>query len=347
MNIQLGDSFLIEDVEYTVAGYNEDSESYILEDAEGDQYEIEAEQLEEADTEAAKSIQGNGGPKEGNNEWLSFFELAMQRYNPPTDEKQNQKSIETKLPPVAKEEIEALFGSEEISEEFKEKTATLFESAVNSRVKTIVEGLTEEYDQYVEGFLEHMSESLVEEMDKYLSYAAQEWLEENAVEVENSLKQEFSESLLNDLFEVFSQHNIKLPEADLDVVDALTEKVKSQQETMDEQESLIVDMSDILEEYNRAEVVSDLSEGLTLKQKEKFRELAETVDFTGDEDDFKDKLETLKEHHFQGGSVDAGKYLFEEYEDDEKEDEPVDEVKFRNPSVSRYADAITRTTKIV
>ena len=199
------------------------------------------------------------------------------------------------------EDVNALLGGEELSEEFQEKARTIFESALRSKVSEIKESLIEQYDAaYEERLIEEVSEfksALTERVDSYLEYVADEWMTENQISIENALKTEMTESFLSGMKELFEAHYVSIPEDKYDVVESMVNKLDEMETKLNEQIERNVSLNHRLAESVADGIVSEVAEGLALSQKEKLAQLAESVEFES-EDSYREKLETLKESYF-------------------------------------------------
>jgi hypothetical protein len=239
---------------------------------------------------------------------------------------------------AVKEDVAELFGSEELSEEFKEKTAVLFEAAVNARVGIIEEEIKEAYAAQLTEELAEAVDIIQEQVNAYLTHAANEWLKENQVAIDKSIRTQLAENLINSLSAVFAEHNIVIPEGQEDVVEQMAEEIAALESKLNEQINTNLELVSVLEDYNKDEVFDEVAEGLAVTQVEKFRTLAEGVDFENDADAFKKKLEIIKENYF--GVKTKPTTLNEEVEIVESAD-----TKIVDPVVARYHQAIARTVK--
>jgi AcrR family transcriptional regulator len=243
---------------------------------------------------------------------------------------------------AAKEDIEQIFAGQELSEEFKTKAQEIFEALLDTRVQLRIAELDEQYEAKLAEEAENVVEQITETLDQYLNYVASEWLKENEVEIEHSLRTEISESLLEGLYNVFKENNIKVPEGDADVVEQLTTRVEELESALEEQTNKNIELTSSIEEAQRNAIFDEVAEGLVATQVEKFRALSEGIEYTDDES-FKRKLNIVKESHFT-------KKLTEDAETEFiKEDEEVVEVpeppKNINDPMERYASAISRNLK--
>ena len=197
------------------------------------------------------------------------------------------------------EDVNALLGGEELSEEFKEKAKTIFEAAINSKVSEIKEQIEAEYAAKMTEEVEAAKESLAERVDSYLEYVADEWFTENALAVEQGLKTEMTESFLSGMKGLFEEHYVTIPEEKYDVLESMVEKLDDMETKLNEQIEKNIALNGRLAESVADGILDDVSEGLASTQKEKLASLSESVEFES-EDQYREKLEMLKESYFSG-----------------------------------------------
>ena len=241
-----------------------------------------------------------------------------------------------------KEDVAAMFNGEDLSEDFREKATVIFEAAVTARISEVTSELEEQYNTVLAEEIERIEEDLSSKVDQYMSYVAEQWMEQNQVAIERSLKTEITESFINDLKSLFETHNISVPEEKFDLVDEMQTQVKELQtrlnSVMEENMSLKGDLS----ESTRKEILSQIVEGMAATQAEKLTTLAEGVQFDT-VDNYRKKLEIVKENYFPSEKT-AGKAqsLLEEVNEDQGQPQATQSV---DSSVSFYAKAISRTVK--
>ena len=199
------------------------------------------------------------------------------------------------------EDLAALFGGEELSEEFQEKARTIFEAAVNSKVNEIQEAMTEEYEKTLTENLEGVKSELIERTDAYLEYVSDEWLKENAIEVEHGLKTEMTESFLQGMKGLFEDHYVSIPDDKYDVLESMVNKLDDMEGKLNEQIEKNISLNKRLGESTADGIFSEVSEGLAETQKEKLHSLAEGIEFEG-EDAYREKIVTLRESYFPSNS---------------------------------------------
>ena len=195
------------------------------------------------------------------------------------------------------EDVDALFGGEELSEEFKEKARTIFEAALGAKVKEIQEALEAQYAARITEATEELKGSLQERVDSYLEYVAQEWMVENELAVEQGLKTEMTESFLSGMKGLFEEHYVTIPEDKYDVLENMVDKLDEMETKLNEQINKNITLNKRLAESSAQGILDQVSDGLADTQKEKLASLAESVEFES-EQEYREKLETLKESYF-------------------------------------------------
>ena len=195
------------------------------------------------------------------------------------------------------EDVNALLGGEELSEEFKEKAKTIFEAAINAKVASIQEEIEAQYAAKLAEEVEAAKESLAERVDSYLEYVSDEWFEENALAIEAGLKTEMTESFLEGMKGLFEEHYVSIPEEKYDVLESMVEKLDDMETKLNEQIEKNIALNGRLAESVADGILDEVSEGLASTQKEKLASLSESVEFESEES-YREKLETLKESYF-------------------------------------------------
>jgi len=204
------------------------------------------------------------------------------------------------------DDVNALLGGEELSEEFKEKAKTIFEAALNSKVKEIQETLEVQYEEKLQEAREELKSSLQERVDSYLEYVSQEWIEENTLAIEHGLKTEMTESFLGGMKSLFEEHYVTIPEDKYDVLESMVEKLDDMETKLNEQIDKNIGLNKRLGESTASNILESVSEGLAATQKEKLASLAESVEFES-ESEYRGKLEVLKESYFSRSTTDSAK----------------------------------------
>jgi len=222
---------------------------------------------------------------------------------PATEEVTTEETVEEEKIDI-EADVNALLGGEELSEEFKEKAKTVFEAALNSKVAELKEDLQASYDEKLAEEVESSKAALAERVDQYLEYVAEEWFVENELAIEHGLKTEMTESFLSGMKNLFEEHYVEIPEDKYDVLESMVEKLDDMETKLNEQIEKNVSLNSRLAESVADGILDQVSDGLAATQKEKLASLAESVEFES-EDQYRGKLETLKESYFPGNTPKA------------------------------------------
>jgi len=253
--------------------YEEDEEP--LEETGDEEEEEEEEVVAEAKHEEEEEEE-EGGKKKGKKE---------------EEEEEMEESFDIE------DDVNALLSGEELSEEFQEKARTIFEAALRSKVSEIKETIEEQYAAALAEEVEEIKEALAERVDAYLEYVADEWMQENALVIENGLKTEMTESFLSGMKDLFEAHYVSIPEDKYDVLESMVEKLDDMETKLNEQIEKNVSLNKRLAESVAEGIFEKVSEGLAATQKDKLASLAESVEFES-ENQYREKLEMLKESYF-------------------------------------------------
>jgi len=195
------------------------------------------------------------------------------------------------------EVVTALSTGEELSETFKEKASTIFEAAVNNEVEKQLISAEAEVQQVFEEEFDIAVDEITSKVDSYLDYVVEEWIKENEVAIESGIRSEITEDFIGGLKTLFTQNYIDVPEAKVDVVEELGQKVKELEEKLNTELTSNIALKQELSEHKRDEVIQSLSSELTVAEVEKLKELTEGISFE-DSSDFATKITTLKENYF-------------------------------------------------
>lgn len=236
------------------------------------------------------------------------------------------------------DDIKAIFGEEDLSEEFKDKATTVFEAAVLSKVNEVLETATLDMNAEIEAEKESLKEDLTKKLDDYLEYVAEEWVKDNELAIEKGIRAEIVENFMVGLRNLFTENYIDIPEDKVDIVDEMAAKVEELEKSVNEEIEKNIEVKKELSEMKMKESLESVSEGLTETQKEKLKSLAESVDY--EEEGYTDKLKTIKENYFPSEAV---------VENDVSEEEPLDNIEEDsnqvNGSMAMYTQAISRSIK--
>jgi hypothetical protein len=232
--------------------------------------------------------------------------------------------------------IESLLSGETLSEDFKEKTRVIFETALNEKLeqhKKLVEDrvkakysvklktIREEYDQKLSKQISIVEDTIVEKIDSFLNYEVDQWVNENKVALVGNLRAELTEEFIDGLKGLFKEHYIDVPDEKFDLIGAQEETIQTLETKLEESVKGYSDLAKENKELKRKMIIAEASQGLTETQKLRFEKLTEKVDFES-EKTFQGKLEIIKESFF-GKKADK-EVLTEEKKEEEKQLSTVD-----------------------
>ena len=219
-------------------------------------------------------------------------------YGAKEEESVDESTLEDRLSSVdVSEDVSALTEGEELSEEFKDKAATIFEAAVKSKLRSEVERIEMSKTQEVAEEINRVRDELTEKVDNYMNYVVEEWMKENEIAIERGLKGEIAEDFISGLKSLFEEHYIDVPDEKYDLLGTQSEKIDELESKLNEQIEKTAAIKAQNDKLIRESVFAEVSSDLADTEVEKFKSLAEDVDFT-DEDAFRSKLDTLKESYF-------------------------------------------------
>ena len=256
------------------------------------------------------------------------------------DEKEDKAMIKKMIKKEKmKEDIDALISGENLSEEFITKATTIFEAAVIARAEEVIAEAEEALTEQFEAAIEEIKEEMATKVDDYLNYMVEEWVKDNEIAIEKGLRAEIVEDFISGLKDLFEDHYIDIPEEKVDVVEELTAKVEELEEAYNEQIKSAIELKKELNEHKKFEAIYAACEGLTQTQVEKMKSLAESVEFTTEEE-FTEKMETLKESYFKNPVVSADSSALD---DEVQIEEEKKVVKSSDPLMEVYSKAISQT----
>lgn len=229
------------------------------------------------------------------------------------------------------EDLDALVSGSDLTEEFRDKAKLIFEAAVTAKINEEVALMAEAYEQAFEETVAEFKTEMSEQIDSYLTFVAEKWVTENALAIDSGIKTEIAENLMSGLRNLFSENYLEVPEEQFEIVNEMTEQLNVMESKLNEQIDANVEMHKKLGGYIKNGIVSEVSVGLAETQKDKLQSLSEGVEFTT-EQDFREKIETLKESYFARAAAPA------------VEDTPVEQP-VAGDAMSAYMTAISRWSK--
>jgi len=237
------------------------------------------------------------------------------------------------------EDVEAMFGSADLSEDFVGKATTIFEAAVVSKVNEVLESVTIDFESELESEKVQIVEQLSTQVDSYLEYVAEEWMKENELAVEQGIRSEIVENFMSGLRSLFTENYIDIPEEKVDLVDELASKVEELESSINEEMERNIELRKELVESKRAAILTGACGDITESQAVKLSSLSEGVEFE-DEASFASKLDTLKENYFPKEEV-----ISEEVIIDDEPLELTEEALPTDPGMAAYLNAISKSIK--
>ena len=234
-----------------------------------------------------------------------------------------------------KEDMDALFTGEELTEEFKEKATTIFEAAVMVRVNEEVARIEEEFAAQLEEATAQQIEGLVEQVDGYLGYIAEQWIAQNELALENGIKSEIVESFITGMKGLFEDHYIDVPAEKYDILGEMEQTIETLETKLDEQVSTNVELTKQIAESVRAQIVAEAAEGLSDVEVEKFEALAEELSFDTVES-FSTKVKTIRESYFTKQTAEVKSVVTDTPVETLTEEKKID------PTMAAYLSALTK-----
>ena len=298
------------------AGYHEETDS-------------EDEVVESKEKDVKKDVEEEEVEKEGKKHMKAGYKKSIKASH----------CEETDSEIDVKEDIDALVGDADLSEEFKQKAATIFEAAINSKVKAEQERLQSEYDTKFEEEISKSKSELTEKVDSYLNYVVEEWMKENKLALERGIKGEIAEDFIGGLKKLFEDHYIDVPDEKYDVLEDQASKIEDLEKKLNEEIEKNVEMNKVNGSYKRQEIIDEHSKDLADTAKEKFDSLVEGVEYSSEED-FAQKVKTIKESYFeQKAEKSASADIDDVAEGDESNADLSD-------AMAAYTNAISKTKDI-
>ena len=251
------------------------------------------------------------------------------------NESENKKM---KMKAKMKEDVDALFADDStISEDFKSKVSTIFEARVEDRISQIEEEVESKYAGMLEEAVDAIRSELTEKVDDYLSYVIEQWMADNEIAIESGLRSELTEDFISGMRNLFAEHYIDVPAEKVDLIDELASKVEELESKINEEIERGIELSKELVESRKIEMIHVVTEGLTQTQVEKIKALAESVEFST-EDEYITKLETIRENYFPSGIKKGNAQQLHEQVEEANEAEVI-----YDPYVAAVSQSISKT----
>ena len=241
------------------------------------------------------------------------------------------------------DDVKALVSTDaDLSEEFKEKAATIFETAVKTRIQEQVKVLESQYEEKLSKETETVKEAMVSKVDSYLNYVVEEWMKENELAVERGIRTEIAEDFITGLKSLFKEHYIDVPEEKYNVLEDLTNQSKDLEAKLNEQIEKNVNLTKEVSEFHKRQAILEVTADLAETEKEKFVSMAENVEYDSAEK-FREKLETIKESYFPKSKIEET--ASKDEVDSVAANEPADFTAGKSDAMAAYTAAITKNLK--
>jgi hypothetical protein len=257
---------------------------------------------------------------------------------------QGNSKIKEALNPLGAEDIDieadikALFASDySLSEEFKAKATTIFETAIVTTVNEVLASIAETVENTLEAESTEIKEDMEQKLDDYLDYVVEEWMNENKVAIEGGLRAEIAEEFMGSIKKALEEHYIEVPDDKVDVLEELSDKVNSLEESLDAEVKKNLTLLEEIEEFTKDSIIEDVSDSLSLSESEKLRDLASNLKYVN-EDDYRNKLNTLKESYF----YDDGEMDSPITGDEEPLTEEMKTPTYADPAMAGYVRSLSR-----
>ena len=281
-----------------------------------EEVQLEGEDPEETNLKAARKAEKKAADKGGEDE-------EEEEDQDDLDKDDEAEATRSKKRPTAEErvaeidlsdDVNALTEGEGLSEEFKTKAATIFEAALKSKIRTELERLEEEYAEAYDSAINEAKDELTEKVDGYLTYVVEEWMKKNELAVEHRLKTELAEQFISGLRTLFEEHDIAIPDERFDMLEAAATQADEMESRLNEEIEKNVALTQQVNELSQNEILLDVASDLADTEVEKFSELAESVEYENS-DDYRLKLETIKDSYFPKAKINEEVEAAPNYED--------------------------------
>jgi len=252
-----------------------------------------------------------------------------------------------------KEDIDAMFG-DDLTEDFKERAEVVFEAAVNTHVnlemarlaeefEELTTELEEQYEAKLEEAMAEITEHTVAKLDQYLDYCIENWMSDNQLAIESTLRADIAENFLESLRNVFAEHYISIPDEKIDLVAEMKAELEEVKAKLNETLDTKIELQSVIDEATKEATIEEVSEGLAETQIDKLRTLAEGLEYT-DADAYRRKLEIVKEQYFTKSAKAPTTGLITETIDGE-DDSTSGTTGYTAPGMDIYMKAIAKAVK--
>ena len=188
--------------------------------------------------------------------------------------------------------------NEAFDQTFLEEVETIFAGGV----KEAGDAKTLELEKANEETIAGMVEDFVKKADSYLTYAIEEWIADNELAVDTTLRSQISEDFLVGLKSLFTEQYVEMPEGKADLYDDAVQENERLNESLTATESELAKFKETCESYARQDILNTVSEGMSDTDKERFESLIESVDYDNAEQ-YESKLEILRKAFIDNADV--------------------------------------------
>ena len=261
------------------------------EEAQKEKEEVKEGEMPQAALDALKKKQDKAEEKSNDKEKEEGYGMKKASYNMKKEETEAEETLDLS------DDVKALIGDENLTEDFKAKAATIFEAAVKSRISEAKAKMEADFDKKLEESTGSIKAELVEKVDSYLNYVVEQWMKENEIALERGIKGEIAEDFISGLKKLFEDHYIDVPDEKYNVLEDQANKIEELNKKLNEEIEKNVELSKQNGDLTRQDIIADVSKDLTETQKEKFNKLAEEIEYSN-ADEFTKKVKTIKESYF-------------------------------------------------
>jgi hypothetical protein len=245
---------------------------------------------------------------------------------------------------IANEDIDAIFQGETLTEELKDRAKTVMEAVIGTRILMEREILEEQYAAKLEEQTSQILESVQEQIDQYLSFAAGEFVWDNALAIENGIKNEIVENFMVGLKNLFHENYVDVPDEQVDAMALLVDKLEDLETKYNDLVNRNVSLTRTNEQLEVNRALTEACSGLALTQVEKLRGLTSGITYT-DSKDFKQKLGVLKETYFPSKPGKAAETVTTMLTETTEPEDDQENVVAQTPEMQAAVDLISRTVK--
>ena len=201
----------------------------------------------------------------------------------------NKNISELKL--VSKDLSKALTEAGDFDAETIDEVTTVFEAAVELKTNLFRKSIEEDYKDRIEA----KELALEEESHEIIEAAVKEWIAENEIAIDESIKQEKASKFLDGVKSLFEECYVGVEPQD--IAEELVETIKALEADSKKLKLKLLEAECKINDNAIEAIVSEITDGLAATEKEKFNSIIEEIEFK-DVDSYKEKLDSIKEKFF-------------------------------------------------